>query len=160
MEKGKLYVMDTSAIMSRKINLLSDNLVFPDRVIEEIRKGRLKYMLDVSEEMIRVFAPSKESVEAVKEASKKTRDFSVLSETDIEVLASGYELKAAIITDDYAVQNVASSLGIEWESTDVAGISKEIVWKYRCTGCRKVFSRPLDTCPVCGHEVRRFHKTR
>lgn len=152
--------MDTSAIMSRKINLLSENLVFPDKVIEEIKKGRLKYLLDASADLIRVYSPSGRSVETVKEASKKTRDFSELSETDIEVLATGYELKAAIITDDYAVQNVASVLGLKWESTEVAGISKEIIWKYRCTGCRKVFTKPLESCPVCGHEVRRFHKTK
>ena len=152
--------MDTSAIMSRKINLLSENLVFPSRVVDEIRKGRLKAAMDASGDLIRVYSPSRDSIMAVSEAARKTGDYSELSETDIEVLATGYELNAAIITDDYAIQNVASTLGIECESTDVAGIRRAIVWKYRCTGCRKIFNRKVESCPVCGHEVRRFHRTR
>jgi len=90
----------------------------------------------------------------VKQAAKGTGDAARLSKTDTEVLALALELKAAVATDDYSIQNLASVLGVEYLPMNMKGISKVVCWNYLCTGCGKVFKEPQPDCPVCGSALR------
>lgn len=99
---------------------------------------------------------SPESVEEVKEAARKTGDIHKLSDTDIKVLAKALdEIKkgneVVLVTDDYAIQNVAMSLGIRFDGILHRQISKEFKWVKVCRGCgRRIES---EICPVCGSEA-------
>ena len=55
---------------------------------------------------------SQESCNVVKKASVESGDAQTLSESDVSLLALGYEMKGEIVTDDYAVSNVAKRLNI------------------------------------------------
>jgi len=149
------YVLDTSAIISRRFNLAGPDVLIPDSVIEEIRKGKLKSMLDAMDETIKVMSPSRESIKAVREKARISGDLDELSDTDIDVIALAYETKSKIISDDFAIQNVASLLSIDFMGADISEIRQQVIWNYRCTGCRKFFTTPIGLCPVCGHEVVR-----
>ena len=102
---------------------------------------------------VRTFQPRQESVEAVKAAAKKTGDLDVLSGTDIDVLALAYELKGIVVTNDYAIQNVASKMGLPWEGTGKK-ISKEIDWEWYCPACWKKYPQRCE-CEVCGTATKR-----
>jgi UPF0271 protein len=95
----------------------------------------------------------------VKEAASRTGDLEKLSATDIEVIAVALEVKGTIVTDDFAIENVASVLGLKFYGADLKPISREIKWHFRCTGCGKKFSTHTKECPVCGHTVRRIAKS-
>ncbi|MHC1710111.1 MAG: NOB1 family endonuclease [Methanomassiliicoccales archaeon] len=103
---------------------------------------------------IKVSQATSASLSKVKEAAKGTGDSSRLSRTDVEVLALAFELKAAVATDDYSIQNLASVLGIEFMPMNMKGITKVVRWNYLCTGCGKVFKEPQPDCPVCGSALR------
>lgn len=152
------YVLDTSAILSRRFNFTSRDIIIPESVINEIRKGRLRDTISSLEGALNVLSPSKKSVETVAEASRKSGDLEALSSTDVDVVALAYETGSIIITDDYAIQNVASHLGVEYQGANISEIANEVIWKFRCTGCRKIFSSPVESCPVCGHEVVRTRR--
>ncbi len=152
-----LYIIDTSAILSGKINITSDNYIFPDSVISEIRKGNLKTIID-SVDSIRIEMPENEYIEKVVTFAKKTGDYYVLSRTDIDVIALALQLNATIITDDYAIQNVAKLMGLEYSGAGIDAIKKEIKWKYRCTGCHKIYRDYIEICPICGHKTKRYIK--
>ncbi|WP_297512683.1 PIN domain-containing protein, partial [Thermococcus sp.] len=109
----------------------------------------------------KVLVPSKESVEVVMEAARKTGELNELSEADIEVLALAYELKATLLTDDYNLQNIAKTLGIPFKTLK-RGIKRVIRWNYVCIGCGKRFSEmpPEGVCPDCGSPVRLIPKRR
>lgn len=152
------YVLDTSAILSRRFNFASQDILIPKSVINEIRKGRLRETISSLEGALNILSPSRKSVEIVTEASRKSGDLDVLSATDLDVVALAYETGSLIITDDYAIQNVASRLGVKYQGANISEIKREVEWKFRCTGCRKTFSSPVQNCPVCGHEIVRTRR--
>ncbi len=155
---SEIYVLDTSAILSRKFNLNQENLVIPESVMEEIRLGKIARTLSWQEEDLKVFRPGVSSVSKVREAASDTGDLEKLSETDIDVVAVALEIGGTVVTDDFAIENVASKLGLKIMGADLKPISREIKWQFRCTGCGKRFSKHMKECPVCGHEVRRIAK--
>ncbi|MHB1707899.1 MAG: NOB1 family endonuclease [Thermoplasmataceae archaeon] len=155
-EPGNIYVVDTSAIMSRRLDMLDRRLVFPSSVLEEIRKGKLRRLLDAISPDINVYTPSMESRSEVVSFATKSGDISVLSDTDIDVLALALELRATIITDDYAIENVAEFMGIHYVGSDLKPIQSKIKWAFRCTGCGKFYNSNIGTCRICGHPLKRI----
>ncbi|WP_287951013.1 hypothetical protein [Acidiplasma sp.] len=156
MEGKKKYIIDTSAILSGKLNISEEGYVYPESVINEIKKGSLEKILEVAD--ITTCSPGKEYIKKAREAALSTGDYNVLSATDIDVIALAIELNGIIITDDYAIQNVAKYCGIDYSGGGISGIKKGIIWKYRCSGCHKIYDEYIKICPICGHEVKRYSK--
>lgn len=154
--EGNRFVVDTSGVMSRRINLLTRNLVFPSAVLNEIRKGKLGSYIDTISTEILVYNAKESSRKHVIDEAAKTGDIAVLSETDIAVLATAYELRAGIITDDYAIQNVAHFLKIPYEGSDLKPIGSMVRWAFKCTGCGKIYQSTRENCEICGHGLRRI----
>ena len=125
-------------------------------MINEIKNGSLEKILDAVDMDVR--SPEEKYVEMVSIAAKKTGDYNVLSKTDIDVLALAMEYNGIIVTDDYAIQNVARQSGIEYTGSGIEPIRKSIVWKYRCTGCHRIYDKYIEVCPVCGHSVKRYSR--
>ncbi len=151
------YVIDTSAIISRNLNLLSGDLIFPGSVINEIKKGKLKYALDSMWGLIKVEEPKQSFLKIVNETALLTGDIMNLSDTDKDVIAIAYEYGGVIVSDDYSIQNVASALNIKYVNANIKSINKQIKWEFRCTGCKKIFDKPVKQCDICGHNVKRYY---
>lgn len=148
----KIYVIDSSAIFQRKA--VYPNMVTVPEVAAEILDDAS--VLYFSVKNLKVEEASDESVREALSAASRTGDIHKLSETDIKVLAKALdEVKkgndVVLVTDDYAIQNVAMYLGIKFEGILHKQISKEFKWVKVCRGCgRKIES---DVCPVCGSEA-------
>ena len=127
------------------------------KVVDEVKDPESKLFLEglISAGKVRVLSPSRESLEAVREAARKTGELNELSEADVEILALAYELGGVLFTDDYNLQNIAKTLGIEFRTLK-RGIKRVIRWNYVCIGCGKRFSEmpPEGICPDCGSPVR------
>ncbi|MCX6699001.1 MAG: nucleotide-binding protein [Methanomicrobiales archaeon] len=89
----------------------------------------------------------------VHEAAGRTGDASVLSTTDFDLLSLALELGGTIITDDFAVQNVARKLGITTMPIHQRS-ARARVWKFRCSGCGRYYPKTGE-CPVCGSLIKR-----
>jgi rRNA maturation endonuclease Nob1 len=114
---------------------------------------------------VQVTEPSKESLQKVKQVSAKTGDLKSLSEADASILAVSLDLASAggdvtLVTDDFAVRNVAEVLGVGLSETTVRGGEwKQITWITYCKGCGKKYSDPKATvCDVCGTKLSRKPK--
>lgn len=148
----RIYVLDSTAIFQRKA--VYETMVTVPEVVSEILDENSSLYFSVKG--LRVESASERSVEIVREAALKTGDIYKLSETDLKVLAKALDEKekgneVILVTDDYSIQNVAISLGIEFESVVQEGISKVFKWVRVCRGCgRKIDS---EICPVCGGEA-------
>lgn len=115
---------------------------------------------------VQVTEPSIESVNRVKSTASKTGDMGALSQTDISLLALALDLANAeggvnLVTDDFAVRNVAEVLSIPLSQSSLKGGEwKNITWKIYCKGCGKQFTNPkLTRCPVCGTDLIRKAKS-
>ncbi|HNU36464.1 MAG TPA: PIN domain-containing protein [Methanomassiliicoccales archaeon] len=146
-------VLDTSALFGLEQIPPDWEAYVTEGVLAELEKyndRRAENLLP----MIKVSQATSSALSKVKEAAKGTGDSSRLSRTDMEVLGLALELKAAVATDDYSIQNLASVLGIEYMPMNMKGITKVVRWNYLCTGCGKVFKEPQPDCPVCGSPLR------
>ena len=111
---------------------------------------------------VQVTEPSPDSMSRVKSTASKTGDLGALSATDISLLALALDLqqtpnKASLVTDDFAVRNVAEVLSIPLSKTSMKGGEwKNITWRIYCKGCGRQYTNPkLTRCPVCGTDLVR-----
>jgi UPF0271 protein len=111
---------------------------------------------------VQVTEPSQESVNLVRSTASKTGDAGALSQTDISLLGLALDLSrrdgnVRLISDDFAVRNVAEVLSIPLAETSMKGGEwRYISWKLVCKGCGKQYTNPkLTECPVCGTKLVR-----
>lgn len=154
--RKRSLVLDTSAILSGKPPNPEGVLYAPPGVVREFQEGgrarrQLDYLLEAG---LRVIPPTPASVGAAEEAATRTGDLAKLSEADLEVIALAKDLNAFVVTDDYAIQNVAATLKIPFQPANQTGIQEVVHWEYRCRGCGKDYRELAKECIVCGSEVR------
>lgn len=103
---------------------------------------------------LKIMDPQGEQTVAAREAAKETGDYNELSPQDISVLALCLDLNGELLTDDFAISNVAKNLGIKISPIMTGGISDVGKWVYFCPGCHKNF-RSGKECPLCGNKLGR-----
>lgn len=163
MKESKIYIIDTSAILSGKTLDLKDyQLVTTIGVSNELRPGGRDYQnfQFLKEKGLTVYSPDKESMKFIKKTAVETGDEGLLSDTDIEILALAYNFEKdnknpIILTDDYSIQNVAKFLNLKFENFQQSKITKKFKWICRCRGCGKIFEENLKVCPICGSEIKK-----
>jgi len=102
-----MYVLDSSAIIAG-LSFPPNEVVVPSSVMREVKEKRVEMSL------YRILEPDEKYIKIVVEASKKTGDYEILSDVDIQVLALALQENGTLVTDDFAIQNVASFLGIDF----------------------------------------------
>lgn len=100
---------------------------------------------------IQLKQPNGESVVKVKQQAAKTGDS--LSPADADAVALAMDLKAILVSDDYAAQNVAAFLGIKFLPLSKPGIKKKVIWGRKCSQCGRWLVG--DTCEICGGKARK-----
>jgi UPF0271 protein len=142
-------VLDSSALIEGFVIPNNFEVYVPPGVAEEVRDKSIDFNL------IKIVAPSRYNTKLAVKAAKETGDFPVLSNIDIQIIALALQLNAKIITDDYAIQNVASHLGLEFEGLHQEKIKEQVKWKWKCTSCGRYFNKYYEQCPVCGGKLKR-----
>jgi UPF0271 protein len=152
--ENSFFIIDASALLSGMELPLEGRLATTQSAVEEVRKGKAGVKLDyLLETRLDVLQPSKGSIEEIVGLGKELGD--LISKTDAELLALAKENNAVLLTDDYSMQNIASLLKMKWKGMLQKGISNEIEWGFRCTGCKKRYKEKTDCCPICGAALRR-----
>ena len=122
--------------------------------IQHIKKNHdaIGTLLDTNR--LKVRDPDLKYTEIILDKSKETGDFSQLTKQDISILALALNMKGQIVTDDFAISNVAKNLGIMVLPIMTAGITDVGRWIHYCPGCRKNFA-DISECPLCGNSLKR-----
>ena len=161
--KKQVFIIDTSAILSGKpIRFNNVKIVTTPAVSNELNPGGRDYRTYefLKETGLAIHAPSKEAINYIKKTAQETGDDARLSSADIEIVALAIDInnepdeEATILTDDYSIQNVASTLKIKFQAFSQNGITKKFKWVYRCPGCKKQFSEITKICPICGTIIK------
>jgi UPF0271 protein len=147
-----MKVLDACGILHSDLDFSAEEYYITNDVLAEIMNETAKTMVNhgLFTGQLKIRDPKPESMAAVRAAAKKTGDLSRLSEADLGVLALSFESGAEIVSDDYGVQNVASSMRLKYHTTAKEGIQKEYVWEKTCPGCGLKHSSEFKVCEVCG----------
>ncbi|MEJ5292993.1 MAG: hypothetical protein WHS82_05265 [Candidatus Methanosuratincola sp.] len=162
---AKTYVLDTSAIIyGFNPRLVEGTHYITPGVEAELYAGKTRSVTEVSiaSGRLRVRAPRPEFMTVVRTRASSTGDLSVLSETDLEVVALALELDSEgesvlVVSDDYSLQNLCTLLSIDFKPMVTKGISEEFWWFLYCPACGATYdqSKKLTDCRVCGHALKR-----
>ena len=122
--------------------------------IEHIKKDHDAIRILIETKRLTVCDPEHRFIITVNDAAKKSGDFPNLSDEDISSIALSLQLEAELVTDDFAISNVAKNLNIKVIPVMTNGIKNVVVWKYYCPGCKTNFSKVAE-CPRCGNRLKR-----
>ena len=103
---------------------------------------------------LKIREPDTESTKAATNAAKNTGDYPQLSKQDLSVIALCIELKGEIISDDFAISNVARNLGLKISPIMTQGIRDVGRWVHYCPGCRTNHESGKE-CPMCATPLKR-----
>ena len=122
--------------------------------IKHIKKNHevLETLLETNR--LKIKDPDEESTKAAIRASKDTGDYQQLTKQDLSIIALGIGLKGQIITDDFAISNVAKNLGLKISPIMTLGIKDVGKWIHYCPGCRSNHKSGTE-CPKCGTLLKR-----
>ncbi len=167
--KNKAMVLDTSAFIAS-----FDPLTVPEEqytvseVQNELIEGSLQWIrfnAAVENGNVKILKPKDSFFKEILEVSQKTGDYRQLSEADLQVLALALELKNSgltplIVTDDYAIQNVANKIGVAFTSLMTFGIKFRFNWMLYCPACYHKYPQDYkySVCEICGTELKRKPK--
>lgn len=131
---------------------LTTHLVYGEISHIKERYGALGVLLATGR--LRICEPDQDSMSAAAEAAKGTGDMPDLSEQDLSVIALAVMTGKGIVTDDFAVSNVARGLGLAVTPVMTGGIRDQGRWMRYCPGCRR--SHPgRVACPACGTPLKK-----
>ena len=148
-----MYVLDATAFIEGFET--EERVATIPAVREELTDGA-GYRFDAMEGAgMYVHLPEEEVLDRVRRAAASTGDREVLSETDLRLLAAAYELDGVLVTDDYAMQNVADALDVDTKVVAQDGITERRDWQFQCQGCGREFEEHKERCPVCGADLAR-----
>ncbi|MDS0259808.1 NOB1 family endonuclease [Haloarcula sp. S1CR25-12] len=148
-----MYVLDSSAFIN---DYHTDEQIATIPLVQEELEGEAAYRFDALEGSgMHLHIPEENTVERIERAARETGDLAELSDTDIRLVAAAFELDCPLVTDDYAMQNVAEKLDVRVEVIARDGISETREWRFQCAGCGREFDENHDRCPVCGSSLSR-----
>ena len=148
-----MQVLDSSAFID---DYTTEEQIATIPLVREELEDEAGYRFDALEGSgMRIHIPDPGTVERVERAARETGDAETLSRTDVRLLAAAFELDARLVTDDYAMQNVAEKLDVGVDVIAREGIDERRDWDFQCQGCGRTFDDHRDRCAICGSDLER-----
>ncbi|MEC7710997.1 MAG: nucleotide-binding protein [Thermoproteota archaeon] len=150
-------ILDATAFYAGIPFVSEDSFMTTSDVYDEIqhiktKQGVLETLQQTNRLQIR--DPSNNAINTVKDTADKTGDSQTISKQDISIIALALENNMELITDDFAVTNIAKQLQITTSSLMTQGITTVGKWINYCSICGKEFSKEKE-CPICGNKLNR-----
>ena len=127
-------------------------LVFDE--IKHIKKNHDALGTLLETNRLKIREPDADATKTAIDAAKKTGDYPQLSKQDMSIIALCIQNQGEIITDDFAISNVAKNLGLKISPIMTKGIKDVGKWVHYCPGCRTNHKTGTE-CPVCGTPLKR-----
>lgn len=156
------YALDAGAFYTGFIFLSSayryctTQAVFDE--VKHIRRshGAIEALLESN--TLQVLNSDRKSIDKVVAAARRTGDYQKLSQGDISIIALALQLGIVLVTDDFAIANVATTLKIPVKSVASKGITHTRRWIAYCSACGRAFGPNAKECRLCGNRLRRKYK--
>lgn len=122
--------------------------------IKHIKKNQDALGTLLETNRLKIREPDGESTKAAISAAKDTGDYPQLSKQDLSIIALCIELDGEIISDDFAISNVAKNIGLKISPIMTQGIKDVGRWVHYCPGCRTNHKTGRE-CPMCATPLKR-----
>ncbi|HEX2473046.1 MAG TPA: hypothetical protein VHJ59_09870 [Nitrososphaera sp.] len=156
------YALDAGAFYSGVV-FLSSALRYctTHAVLDEVKHikkshGAIEALIESN--TLQIVNSDRKSIQKVVAAARETGDYVKLSEADISIIALALQLEIVLVTDDFAVANVATTLKIPVKSVASKGITHTRRWIAYCSACGRAFGPDAKECRLCGNRLRRKYK--
>ncbi len=156
------YALDAGAFYSGVV-FLSSALQYctTQAILDEVKHikkshGAIEALIESN--TLQILNSDRESIQNVVAAARETGDYVKLSEADISIIALALQLGIMLVTNDYAVANVATTLKIPVKSVAGKGITHTRRWIAYCSACGRAFGPNAKECRFCGNRLRRKYK--
>ena len=157
------FVVDSSAFymglpFQSSLKCYTTKAVYDE--IEHIKKSYygLEALIDAGN--LKIIEPEQIFLDKVICCANTTGDKSRLSLADMSVIALALQMNRILISDDYAVGNVAIHLNVRVKPIAFKGIKELRKWTTFCPACRKTYQPSLTVCRNCGGKLRRRYEAR
>jgi endoribonuclease Nob1 len=156
------YALDAGAFYSGLV-FLSSSLRYctTHAILDEVKHikkshGAIEALIESN--TLQIVNSDRKSIQKVVAAARETGDYVKLSEADISIIALALQLQIVLVTNDYAVANVASTLKIPVKSVAGKGMRQTRRWIAYCSACGRAFGPNAKECRLCGNRLRRKYK--
>ena len=122
--------------------------------IQHIKKNHDALGTLLETNRLKIREPDEQYTQNAIKSAKETGDFPQLSKQDISIIALGMETKGQIITDDFAISNVAKNIGLVIVPIMTKGIKDVGKWIHYCPGCKASYQGGKE-CSICGTTLKR-----
>lgn len=156
------YALDAGAFYTGVVFMSSAGRYYTTQAVfdevKHIKKshGAIEALLESN--TLQIVNSDRKSIDKVVAAAMRTGDYQKLSEADISIVALALQLEIVLVTNDYAVANVATTLKIPVKSVASKGISHTRRWIAYCSACGRAFGPNAKECRLCGNRLRRQYK--
>jgi UPF0271 protein len=156
------YALDAGAFYTGIIFLSSGYQYYTTQpVFDEVKHikrshGAIEALIESN--TLQILNSDRKSIEKVVAAARNTGDYAKLSDADISIIALALQLEIVLVTNDYAVANVATTLKIPVNSVASKGITHTRTWIAYCSACGRAFGPNAKECRLCGNRLRRKYK--
>ena len=111
----------------------------------------------ISNGRIMIFQPSDSRLRIVRSVVKHIGE-TRLSNADISIVALAKEFNVTLVTDDFAVCNLARTLSIDLLNLGTKGIQDIRKWAKFCKSCGTGYPPTQTICSLCGNKLRVRYK--
>jgi UPF0271 protein len=156
------YALDAGAFYSGLAFLSSAYQYWTTQaVLDEVKHikrshGAIEALLEFK--TLQILNPHNKSIHKVAAAAMRTGDYLKLSEADISIIALALQMEIVLLTNDYAVANVATTLKIPVKSVASKGITHTRRWITYCSACGRAYGPKSKECSLCGNRLSRKYK--
>ena len=161
-ESAFRYALDAGAFYTGLIFLSSTYRYYTTQaVFDEVKHikrshGAIEALIESN--TLQILNSGRNSIEKVVAAARRTGDYAKLSDADISIIALALQLEIVLVTNDYAVANVATTLKIPVKSVGSKCITHTRRWITYCSACGRAFGPNAKECRLCGNRLRRKYK--
>ena len=161
-ESAFRYALDAGAFYTGLIFLSSTYRYYTTQaVFDEVKHikrshGAIEALIESN--TLQILNSDRNSIEKVVAAARRTGDYAKLSDADISIIALALQLEIVLVTNDYAVANVATTLKIPVKSVGSKGVTHTRRWIAYCSACGRAFGPNAKECRLCGNRLRRKYK--
>ncbi len=122
--------------------------------IKHIKKNQGVITVLIESNRLKVIEPEKKFTQMAISKAEETGDYQRLSKEDVSIIALCLQMKGELITDDFAVSNVAKQLSLKVSPIMTKG-ADVMKWTYFCSACGTSFPN-ASVCTICGNKLIRI----
>jgi endoribonuclease Nob1 len=156
------YALDAGAFYTGFIFLSSAYRYYTTQAVfdevKHIRRSHGAIEALIESNTLQILNSDRKSIEKAVAAARRTGDYAKLSDADFSIIALALQLEIVLVTNDYAVANVATTLKIPVKSVASKGITHTRRWIAYCSACGRAFGPNAKECRLCGNRLRRKYK--